>query len=229
MKYVGRCIVVVFVIGVSCGGIGAFVGYVSNGYSATLGMARSHLQGIGKATAVGLLANNGFPRENNLAGMSDLSRETSLWHNQLQQTITEYTRISGINVPECYTDANIWTVIKNLPPDPPSPLIVMATRNVDPTSLRTRVSDADMHKHIRFKEGQDDLWVLRRFAVLIRADGIALSVPIMRNTEKRMTTISGTAGVIYRNQTFDLTTNLSNGLSISYFTSDGKTVVPLND
>jgi hypothetical protein len=130
------------------------------------------------------------------------------------------------DIPKAYFDAEIWTIIKNIPDDPPLNLIVLATRNVEPSSLRTKITSEDMAKCIRFKEKKDDLWILNRVAVLIRADGLAISVPVVPPTSKRKRT--GMYKYVYHDQPFDLTTNLVDGLQVKYLTPEGE-IIPVND
>jgi len=137
-----------------------------------------------------------------------------------------------------YCDASIWTVIKNMPENPPENLIVLATRNVDPSSLRTRFSDGDIHKHIRFEERfepPENMPILRKFAVLITAGGSGTIVPVIHPASRmpKATTydsIYKQAMVFYgKEASFDLTTNLVNGLQVKYLTPEGVEVIPTND
>jgi len=124
-----------------------------------------------------------------------------------------------------YCDANIWAVVKNIPEDPPENLIILVTRNIDPSSLRTRLTDGDMQKQIQFDEQfipPENLPILKKYAVVIRADG---SWWMIFPKSKAM---SRTYGKIYRGEPFDLTTNLVNGLQVKYLTTDGE-VIPTND
>ncbi len=111
---------------------------------------------------------------------------------------------------------NIWNVAKNIPLDAPPNFIVLATRNVDPTSLRTRLQEEDMNKHISFIA--DSSWLLQNCAILVRLDRSSLVVPIGKRTS-RFHLLS----YIYGNSQFDMTTH-----DIRYLTSTDETV-PYNN
>ena len=113
---------------------------------------------------------------------------------------------------------NFWTVVKNLPSNAPNHVVVMATRNIDPESLRSRLTEVDMNKSIRFvHEKQKGL--LRDWAIFIRKDGSSVAVLHSAITPLKY---------IYRNSSFDLTTNLVNGLPVKYLTPTGE-VTPKNE
>ena len=123
-----------------------------------------------------------------------------------------------------FCDENIWTVVKSRPENPPSNLIVLATRNIDPSSLRTRLTDGDMQKRIRFDQHfvpPENLPTLKKVAVVIYADASRGEI----GTGMKADT---TYNRIYKGIPFDLTTNLVNGLQVKYLTTDGE-VIPTND
>ena len=113
-----------------------------------------------------------------------------------------------------------WTVVNNLREDPPGNLVVLVTRNIDPSSLRTQLSTGDMQRHIQFVRGRN-LPRLGSAAVLVRADGKA--IPIINR--KSYTVYAN----IYDGQPFDFVTNSATGLPVGYLTPDGKVVIPTND
>lgn len=117
-----------------------------------------------------------------------------------------------------FYDRNEWIVIQNIPDNPPGNLIVLATRNVDPSSLRTKLADGDMQKHIRFVANPGFPLFERNSAILVRADGVTVRV-----RKEAMT-----YAAVYRGQTFDVTTNRVDGAQTKYLLPDGKEVVPDN-
>jgi hypothetical protein len=194
--------------------------------SARYRTAYYQLMSIGKSVARGLMESRAFPRDSGSVDINQQIGQPDRWHDLLdvEQLINKYGRaddFSSDGTPKYYNDANIWTVIKNLPNDPPEKLIVMATRNVDASSLRTKLTYRDMHTHIRFRQKRDDLWILRESAVFIYANGLARTFRIRSRD-------GVTYGSIYNNQPFDVTTNLVNGLQVKYLTPDGE-VIPTND
>jgi len=142
-----------------------------------------------------------------------------------------------------YSDVSVWSVAKNLPDNPPDNLIVLATWNIEPASLRTRFTEEDKHKHIRFNEQfvpPQNTAILKKYAVAIHADGTAIIIPIVPPTSTKAE--ATTYKYIYRRsmyrrstppleeeEFFDLATDLVNGRKVSYLTPEGKTVVPTND
>lgn len=221
---VGLCVVVSILVG------GAYLlGVIVNVQSATFGVARYHLEVIGKSIARGLRENNAFPRDYSPANIDHEGGHFNRWHAQfnVEQMLQKYGNGTSDNdVPRVYFDPDIWTVIKNIPNDPPPNLVVLATRNVDPSSLRTRLIEKDMDKHIRFKEKKDPLWILNQTAVLVYADGVAFAFRPVTSSSRKPN--RATFGHVYRDQPFDLTTNTINGLQVKYLTPDGE-VTPTND
>lgn len=136
-----------------------------------------------------------------------------------------------------YCDASIWTVIKNMPENPPDNLVVLATRNIDPSSLRVRPS-GEMYKHIRFDERfepPENMPILRKYAALITANGCGAIISVVPPTSKKVkaTTYNcdytQTTAYYGKEAFFDLTTNLVNGVQVKYLTPDGAEVIPTND
>ena len=123
-----------------------------------------------------------------------------------------------------FCDANIWVAVKNRPENPPPNLIVLATRNIDPSSLRTRLTEGDMQKRIRFDKHfvpPKNLPILKKTALFIYADGSRGGVGVNSRTY-------ATYNRIYKGSPFDVTTNLASGLQVKYLTTDGE-VIPTND
>ena len=231
MKLMRRSIIVVGVVTVVVSvllGITYLLGVIINIDSASTGIARSYLRTIGTAIAQGLMENKAFPRDVGPEDINYQAGQSPQGHVlfNVEQMLFKYGIISVNDIPKGYFDADIWTVIKNLPDEPPPNLIVLATRNVDPLSLRTRITVDDMNKHIRFKENKDDLRILRQAAVLIYADGMGIAIPVEppTSTGSKGTTYKS----IYRDHPFDLTTNLVNGLQVKYLTPNGE-AIPAND
>lgn len=72
--------------------------------------------------------------------------------------------------PRLTADNNIWIVIKNLPDNAPDNLVVMATRNIDATTLRTKLLKEDMEKKLKFTQ-EKQKGMLKKWAVLIYYNG----------------------------------------------------------
>ena len=196
-----------------------------------------------------LRENNAFPRDGCPAsGMEDYHVAPSKrWHDQLNLAEIMHGRICWEDGSPHYSqklphyNLGIWTVIKNFPDNPPENLIVLATRNIDPLSLRTKFRDEDVNKHIRFCQQEDDWHILRKYAVLIRADGEGIIVPVVSPESKRAKyTMYGAIHRMYdfnykencfdfKYPPFDLTTNLVNGLQVKYIMPNGEEVIPTND
>ena len=169
-----------------------------------------------------------FPRDDGSTEEGQLASLREQWQG-LQSDMEDEKR--GKHAPDVikaqskYYDARIWAVIKNLPENPPDNLIVLATRNVAPSSLRTKLTDRDMHKRIRFDEQFEipqNMSILKKYAVFIYADGNTRSLRIDRPNA------DATYGYIYRGIPFYLPTTPVNGLQVKYLTSDGE-VIPAND
>lgn len=229
MKLLKRCLVIG---GILCVIMAIFVGvaYLSgvliNIQSATIGIACSHLRTVGRAITRGLRECNAFPRDCSPVDTSHPARLLSQRRVLLdvEQLLHKYGRGTvDADIPRDYLSPDIWSVVKNLPDDPPSNLVVLVTRNVDSSSLRTRLTDRDMHKQIRFKGVKDDFWILNRFAVLVRLDGTAITVRVkpMDSRKSRGLTYKN----IYRGVPFDVTTN---NIQVKYLAPDGE-VGPNND
>lgn len=124
---------------------------------------------------------------------------------------------------QCFTEKNMpWNIIKNLPEDAPDNLIVMTTANVNPTSLRTRLSDRDMYKRIEVVQNSP-VRVLRERICLVRKDGKVVELWIGRSPQAKFTYRE-----VYDNIPFDLTTNLVNGMPVKYLTPTGE-ITPTNE
>ena len=223
--------------------IGRFAGTVLVGLSILWGidyiakrfsiedLTPSRLRGAGFAFVCGYLDTAiTFPRDDG----STEAEHLAFLQEQWRKAHVYVTNTNDIR----YCDANIWSVIKNIPENPPDNLVVLATRNIDPSSLRTRFSDGDIHKRIRFDEQFDPLQkypTLKKYAVVIYANGNGRIISVAPPASRRAK--SSTCYRMYKYEmeyygndaSFDLTTNLVNGLQVSYFTPEGKTVIPDND
>ncbi len=227
MRLRRRCHIVAGVVSIIVSiliGITFVYGLITNVVSATTGTHREYLRKAGTAIARGLRENNAFPRDCRATERKTDNRLSSLIN--VEQMLSKYGGVNDRDMPKRYFDANIWTVIENIPNDPPPNLIVLATRNVDSSSLRTRLTDEDLQKHIRFKDKKDDLWILNQIAVFVYADGLAFGFKVAASSSK--TPNRATYEAVYRGQPFDLTTNAVDGLQVKYLTSDGETT-PTND
>ena len=204
------------------------LGIIINVDSAITGVAHGYVVTMGRAIAYGLKESNSFPRDADSDGRNHQMAQFNRWHSlfDVDKLLYDSDRIIDEDIPKAYFNPSIWIVIKNIPDDPPPNLIVLATRNIDPSSLRTKLTDEDMQKHIQFRGENGHLMILKKYAVVFFADGTYTSVPVVSPTSKRghRTTYRS----IYRSQTFDITTNLINGLQVKYLSSDGETI-PVNE
>jgi len=124
---------------------------------------------------------------------------------------------------QCFSEKNMpWIIVKNLPEDAPDNFIVMATANVTPASLRTRLSEEDMNKRVEIVRNPP-MRVLRERICLVRKDG-----KVVELWKDRSPQVKYTYREICDNMPFDLTTNLVNGLSVKYLTPTGE-VTPINE
>lgn len=175
-----------------------------------------------------------FPKDDGSTGAEQLAFLSEQWH-LLQNEMNDR---HGDNYHDKFCDVNIWTAVKNRPENPPPNLIVLATRNVDPSSLRTRFTEEDMQKHIRFDgqfEPPPNMPILKKCAVVVYADGNAHIMPVVSPASRKRN--ETTYDSIYKwwmsyydkEAFFDLTTNLVNGLQVKYLTPEGVEVVPTND
>ena len=114
-----------------------------------------------------------------------------------------------------------WIIVKNLPEDAPDNFIVMASANVSPASLRTRLAEEDMDKRIEIAKNPQ-MRVLRKRIYLIRRNGQVIELWKGRSPQENFTYRE-----VYDNSFFDLTTNLVNGLPVKYLTPTGE-VTPTN-
>jgi hypothetical protein len=196
--------------------------------SASTGLAHSYIKTIGRAIAYSLKESNSFPRDDGSADINHQPGQFNQWYSlfDVDKLLSDSGRRIDKDIPKAYFDLSIWTVAKNIPDDPPPNLIVLATRNVDPASLRTKLTDEDMQKHIQFRGESGHLMILRKYAIVLFADGTCTSIPVVSPTSRRGNRT--TYKFIYRNRPFDLTTNLVNGLQVKYLTPDDE-IIPVND
>jgi hypothetical protein len=166
-----------------------------------------------------------FPRDDDSAEAEQLTFLQEQWREASLLESSEYRKHRNK-----YYDANIWAVVKNLPENPPGNLVVLATRNIDPSSLRTRLAEGDMEKRICFDRHfvpPKNLPILKKYAVFIYADGRGLIIGMDSRNDSTYRHIY--REILYgEGITFDFTTNLVNGLQIKYLTTDGE-VIPAND
>lgn len=122
------------------------------------------------------------------------------------------------------TNDNIWFIAKNLPPNAPGQVIVLASRNVSSESLRASMSTNDMFNRLAFSFDKE-VGVLKRYAVLIRKDGRIVTV----RANKRTRTYGSEQpkpqypqyGYIY-GEPFDVCGCESNGPCLMYLTPWGE-------
>lgn len=115
-----------------------------------------------------------------------------------------------------------WIIVKNLPENTPDNFIVMATANVNPASLRTRLTEEDMSRQIGIAKNHHER-VLREHIYLIRKNGETVELQKSLSPQAKFTYRE-----VYNNTPFDLTTNLVNGLPLKYLTPTGE-VTPTNE
>jgi len=115
-----------------------------------------------------------------------------------------------------------WIIVKNLPENAPDNFIVMVTANVNPASLRTRLTEEDMSRQIGIAKNHHE-HVLREHIYLIRKNGEAVELQKGLSPQAKFTYRE-----IYGNMSFNLTTNLVNGLPVKYLTPTGE-VIPTNE
>ena len=161
-----------------------------------------------------------FPGDGDSTEAEQITFMRERWHD----IKTTMRATHGDDYCDKFCDPNIWVAVKNCPKNPPPNLIVLATRNIDPSSLRTSLTDEDMQKRIRFDKNfvpPENLPMLKEVALFLYADGHSGGVGVNSR-------IYATYNRIYRGSPFDVTTNLASGLQVKYLTTDGE-VIPTND
>ena len=113
-------------------------------------------------------------------------------------------------------DSNIWTIVKDLPTNAPDNFVVMCTRNIDPNSLRLRLSGDEMEGEIRFSDPKDKL--LKNYGILIRKNGsgyigVHTGKPVSPGLSYRH---------VYQNKEFGLLPGKGNSFSVKYLTPTGE-------
>lgn len=167
-----------------------------------------------------------FPFDDELSESEQITFLHEMWNEVRTEKASEHARK--------YYDPNIWTIIKNLPDNPPDNLIVLATRNIDASSLRTRLTVEDLDKCIRIDEHYvppENIPILKTAAVVINATGsrcIISTNPGYHQKFRRIYLDWKPWKPSEEPEPFDLTTNLVNGLEVKYLTTDGE-VIPAND
>jgi len=130
------------------------------------------------------------------------------------------SQLYGRNI---FTEKNMpWIIAKNVPEDAPDNFIVLATANVNPASLRTRLTEGDMFKRLEVAQGYS-MRVLHGCVFLVRKDG-----KVIEFWKGRTPNAKYTYREIYDNLPFDMTTNLVNGVPVKYLTPTGE-VTPTNE
>lgn len=202
MKRSVKCIGCILVFVSLCFGFAWLVTIWFTGWSIRWG----ELKRAGYQIADALRENSAYPMNADMTAFTNVLQTLNLdKQDQFYQQVF---------VPE------IWTVVNNLPENPPENIVVLVTRNINPMSLRTQLSTEDMQGHIQFFRGRN-LPKLGSAAVLVRADGKA--IPIIN---RRSYTVYEH---IYNGQSFDCATNSTSSLPVGYLTPDGKVVVPANN
>jgi hypothetical protein len=116
-------------------------------------------------------------------------------------------------------DRNIWTVVKNLPADAPGNFIVLCTRNIDPKSLKLRLTEDEMEREIRFSDTKDR--ILKNYGIVIRKDGSGY-IAVCANK-------SVSSGLSYRcvyeNKSFDLLSGKDRPFTVQYLTPTGEVTI----
>ena len=161
--------------------------------------------------------NDAFPRDDN----------TSTFNETWSEIIEHMQKNKPKNK---FFDPNEWIFIQNMPENPPGNLIILASRNVDPTSLRTKLTHEDMHKKLRFVPYKKFPLFERNSAVIFRANGGREIIYNRRNGaayERVYKNIRSSSE--YDATPFDATTNLTTGLPVKYRMPDGTVVIPTND
>lgn len=166
-----------------------------------------------------------FPRDDGSTEAEQLAFLREQWREILLLVEGEYRSQRSK-----YYDASIWTVIKNLPENPPENLVVLATRNIDPSSLRTRLTEGDAEKQIRIDEHfapPENLPILKKAAVVIYANGGRLIIGTAPGNDHTCRRVYWRY-LAKEPAPFDLTTNLVSDQQVKYLTTDGE-VIPAND
>ena len=118
-------------------------------------------------------------------------------------------------------EKNIWIVVDDVPSNAPPNFIVMATRNVDPKSLKLRLTSDEMDGKIKYLKSEKR-GILNTYALLYRKDGThsVKAFSWFRSSKKRDSYRN-----IYGHQPFDLTTNGVSVRSVRYLTPVGEIIV----
>lgn len=106
---------------------------------------------------------------------------------------------------------NIWTVVKNLPPNAPDNFVVLVTRNIDAESLVIRLNEDNMDDKIKFLSNEENSF-LKYYAIIIRKDGSSF---VCKRPSLFFKGCSYRA--IYNNQPFDISSQLGE-IPVSYLT-----------
>lgn len=120
------------------------------------------------------------------------------------------------------SDDNMWTVVKNLPAEAPDNVIVLATRNIDPLTLRACLTGGEMDNRVSLLPEESER-SLKLAGIVFRKDGS--SYTIGRRPESAL---FATCRHIYVNQPFDLTSNRVSVFPVTYLTPKGE-VTPVSE
>jgi len=107
------------------------------------------------------------------------------------------------------SENNIWTIARNVPTNAPDNFIVLMTRNVNPQSLRLKLTEDEMDHKISFLK-PEKIGILNHVAILFRKDGSSYAV----NCSKRFSKYC-TYRFVYNSRPYNLVTNNS-GVPIQY-------------
>ena len=99
----------------------------------------------------------GMSYTNSTDYFNELAERLGVCSNYLSKVYSIGSEVAKVSSPQMTglnAENNLWTVVNNLPSNAPANVIVLATRNVDPSSLRTKLEHADMDKRITGTSGK---------------------------------------------------------------------------
>lgn len=166
----------------------------------------------------------GMSYTNSTDYFNELAERLGVCSNYLSKVYSIGSEVAKVSSPQMTglnAENNLWTVVNNLPSNAPANVIVLATRNVDPSSLRTKLEHADMDKRITFNT-EGEAGVLRHTAVIIRKDGSSLAITIRKRASRYGI---DTLRYVYGDKPFDLTKNTSAEAQVSYLTPNKVIIV----
>jgi len=127
----------------------------------------------------------------------------------------DYSKLAGAGVPVCVSgpltaENNMWTIAMNVTEETSDMVPLLVTRNIDATSLASKVSDADGWKRLRFDREWSQPFGARAF-VIVRKGGA-----VLRAREKY-----ADYRTVYQRQAFNANvdaTGQTNALPLRYLT-----------